>query len=84
MMSSSGFQKAKVCHSNTTQHSKLHQDKAQFYIQRANFDLKNGQKICIIRNFITKNNLGDRKFNFWVTKSVQALHLSLLDAQVYE
>ena len=53
MMSSNGFQKAKVCHSNTTQHSKLHQDKAQFYIQRANFDLKNGQKICIIRIFIT-------------------------------
>ena len=64
MMSSNGFQKAKVCHSNTTQHSKLHQDKAQFCIQHANFDLKNAQKVCIIRNFITKNNLGDRKFDF--------------------
>jgi hypothetical protein len=57
MKFSNGFQKARVCHSNTTQHSKLHQDKAQFYIQRANFDLKNYKKKSDYEEFYIKNNL---------------------------
>ena len=67
MKFSNGFQKARVCHSNTTQHSKLHQDKAQFYIQHANFDLKDGKKQHLLEVLSKKDPIENGKFIFWVT-----------------